>query len=321
MNHFAGKRILVTGGAGYLARNLISLLEDTPCRILLMDFPDASYPSAAGAAEMVEMRGDVRTPTIWEQVPADVDIVFHFAAQTSTYLANEDPPSDLTCNVLPMLYLLEGCRKRGLRPDIIFASTVTIYGTPSRLPVDETHPENPQTVYDLHKSMAEQYLKYFIRQGNVRGAILRLSNVYGPGPKSSRPDRGILNLMIRKAMCGAPLTVYKPGGQIRDYVYVRDVAEAFLAAARNVETVNGCHFVIGSGRGYSITDAMNLVADRVALRTGKRVDVEHIDPPSPQSPIEYRNFVADARRFTEATGWLPNYQLPEGVDRTVEAFL
>ena len=321
LDPFAGKQILVTGGAGYLARNLISLLQDTPCRILLMDLPDASYPSAAGAAELVEMRGDVRTPAAWEQMPADVDIVFHFAAQTSTYLANEDPPSDLTCNVLPMLYLLECCRKRGLRPDILFASTVTICGIPSRLPVDETHQENPQTVYDLHKSMAEQYLKYYIRQGCVRGAVLRLSNVYGPGPKSSRPDRGILNLMIRKALRGEPLTVYKPGGQIRDYVYVQDTAGAFLAAARHVEKINGHHFIIGSGRGYSITEAMNLVADRVALRTGKRVDVEHIDPPFPQSPIESRNFVADSRRFTEATGWRANFPLPEGVDRTVEAFL
>jgi nucleoside-diphosphate-sugar epimerase len=120
---------------------------------------------------------------------------------------------------------------------------------------------------------------------------------------------------------GEPLTVYKPGDQLRDYVYVQDTAAAFLAAARHAEKINGRHFIIGSGHGYSITEAMNLVADRVGLKTGNRVDVEHVEPPFPQSPIEYRNFVADSRRFTEATGWRPEFPLPEGVDRTVEAFL
>lgn len=317
----AGKRILISGGAGYLAANLVNLLKDADCRIVRLDREGAQFPPVEGIAVVEDMVGDIRDREMWDRALEGVDLVFHFAAQTSAYVANENPSSDLESNVLPMLYLLESCRRHGWRPAILFASTVTVCGIPERLPVDETHPDNPITMYDLHKLMAEQYLKWYVGQGIVRGAILRLANVYGPGPKSSSSDRGVLNQMVRRALAGEPLTVYRPGDQLRDYVYVGDVAKAFLEAARNVDSVNGQHFVIGSGSGHTIAQAMNLVADRVALKTGRRVEVNLVDPPHPQSPIEARNFVADTHRFGEATGWRACRQLAEGIDLTMEAFI
>lgn len=317
----AGKRILITGGAGYLATNLVGLLQDVDCHIVRLVRPGAIFTPVTGTAHIKEVIGDVRERTTWERVLEDIDVVFHFAAQTSAYVANEDPPGDLDCNVVPMLNLLETCRKQGRRPAVLFSSAVTVAGIPSRLPVDETHPDRPMTVYDLHKLMAEDYLKYYVNQGIVRGAVLRLANVYGPGPKSSRSDRGILNQMVRRAVAGEALTVYGQGDHLRDYLYVEDVALAFLEAAERIEAVNGRHFVVGSGKGCTIAQALNLVADRVALRTGKRVAVTHIDPPFPQLPIEARDFVADSRLFHQATGWQPRYSLSEGIDRTIEAFL
>lgn len=317
----AGKRILITGGAGYLATNLVGLLQDVDCHIVRLVRPGAVFAPVTGAAQIEQATGDVRDRATWERALADASIVFHFAAQTSAYVANEDPPADLDCNVVPMLNLLETCRKQGWRPTVLFSSAVTVAGIPSRLPVDETHADRPMTVYDLHKLMAEHYLKYYVNQGIVRGAVLRLANVYGPGPKSSRSDRGILNQMVRRAVAGEALTVYGQGDHLRDYLYVEDVALAFLEAAERIEAVNGRHFVVGSGKGCTIAQVLNLVADRVALRTGKRVAVTHVDPPFPQSPIEGRDFVADSRLFRQATGWQPRYSLSEGIDRTIEAFL
>jgi nucleoside-diphosphate-sugar epimerase len=169
--------------------------------------------------------------------------------------------------------------------------------------------------------MAENYLKYYVRQNIVKGAILRLANVYGPGPKSSRSDRGILNQMIRKALAGEPLTVYGTGDQIRDYVYVEDVALAFLKAACNIESVNGRHFVIGSGKGHTIAQAMSLVAERVALMTGISVPLKHVAPPPSLLPIESRNCVADTGLFSESTGWKANCMLTEGIDFTIKGYL
>jgi nucleoside-diphosphate-sugar epimerase len=187
--------------------------------------------------------------------------------------------------------------------------------------VDETHHDQPVTVYDLHKWIAENYLKHYAREGVVRGTTLRLSNVYGPGPKSSSADRGVLNAMIRKALNGEPLTVYGKGDNLRDYVYVQDVVRAFLMAVGNIESVNGQHFVIGSGQGYTLAEVFNLVADGVSRKTGQRVPVIHIEPPTLQSVIEARNFVADSSKFSRATCWQATYPLPVGIALTIESFL
>lgn len=318
---YSGKRILVTGGAGYLATNLVELLKDTDCGIIRVDRPEAVFPQVDGAVKTKDVIGDVREKALWERILKDIDIVFHFAAQTSVMVANKDPIADLENNVMPMLHLLETCRTKGWQPIVLFSGTVTEAGIPIRLPVDETHIDKPITIYDLHKLMAENYLKYYVSQGIVKGVVLRLANLYGPGPKSSSPDRGVLNLMIRRALAGETLTVYGKGNSLRDYIYVEDAARAFLESALNIERTNGQHFVIGSGQGYSIAEAMNLVSDRIALRTGKRVPVTHIDPPSPQSPIEERNFVADSNRFMRITDWKVGYSLCEGIDRTLEVLL
>jgi nucleoside-diphosphate-sugar epimerase len=273
-----------------------------------------------GAAGVIDVSGDIRDPEVWERNLEGVDFVFHLAAQTSTYQANDDPVADQAVNLMPMLHLLEACRRRGTRPTVCFASTVTVAGIPERLPVDETHPNHPLTVYDLHKQMAEQYLRWYAEQGAVRGVTLRLANVYGPGPRSSRSDRGILNQMMRRALAGEPLTVYGAGDQLRDYAYVEDVARAFIAAARHSEKLNGGCFVIGSGQGHTIAGAMGMIAERAAARTGIAVEVRHVAPPGSLSPIEQRNFIADPRRFCEATGWHARYSLAEGIDLTMEEF-
>jgi len=192
LTDYRGKSILISGAGGYLASNLIHLLRNVQCTIIRLTGRSELF-SVEGKAVIKDIHGNVSRMETWEQALKGVDIVFHFAAQTSVYEAERNPQTDFEINVLPILHLLEVCRSVRVHPTVLFSSTVTISGIPKRLPVDETHSDNPETVYDLHKLMAEQYLTYYINQGIVRGAALRLANVYGPGPKSSRSDRGILN--------------------------------------------------------------------------------------------------------------------------------
>jgi nucleoside-diphosphate-sugar epimerase len=318
---FADKNILITGGAGYLATNLIAQLHETDCRITRIGRPGAKFAPLVGKFSFHDIEADIRERVIWDSLLDDIDIVFHFAAQTSVYVAEQDPPADLTVNVMPMMHMLETCRKKRLKPIILFSGTVTEVGLPEHLPVNEDCSDHPITVYDLHKLMAENYLKHYTAAGIVRGAVLRLANVYGPGPKSSSTDRGVLNMMINKAIHGQALTVYGDGKYLRDYVYVEDVVQAFLNAVVNIDTVSGKHFVIGSGNGNTILQAINLVAERVAMKTGKRVPVVNIEPPSLLSPIEFRNFVADTHQFTKTTGWRAKWNLHEGIDATIQAFI
>ena len=317
---FHNKNILITGGAGYLATNIITLLAETDCRIIRVDRPGVPFVPLIGKFSFHDIEGDIRERVIWESLLDDVHIVFHLAAQISVYVAEQDPQADLAINVMPMLHMLETCRKKKLNPVVAFAGTVTEAGLTEHLPVNEDCSDHPITVYDLHKLMAENYLKHYTRNGIAKGVILRLANVYGPGPKSSSADRGVLNMMIRKALQGQTLTVYGEGIYLRDYVYVEDVAQAFLSAVANIDSVSGKHFMIGSGEGHTISQAINLVAKRTAMRTGNHVPVVNIEFPSFLSPIEFRHFVADTHQYTRLTGWGAKWSLTEGIDATIEHF-
>ena len=314
---FKGKRVLVTGASGYLASNLVAFLQNADCTIIRLTRNRKKLPSVTGSASLIDEQGDIRLSRTWESALENVDIVYHFASQTSVYVAEENPGDDLDVNVRPMLNLLETCRKNRWHPAVIFSGTVTEMGMPENLPVNEDPKDHPITIYDIHKLMAETYLIHYIRQGIVRGTVLRLANVYGPGPASSSADRGVINMMIRRAFAGDPLSIYGKGRSLRDYTHIDDVVTAFVKAFIHLNRTNGRQFVIGSGEGRTIRDVVNLIADRVALRTGIRVPVDHIDPPSPMHPIEYRDFVSDSSAFADAAGWSPIYAFPDGLEQTL----
>ncbi len=318
LTFYNNKRILITGGRGYLGSILTNMLSHVGCKIIRLGRSEVDQSTKGFKVDLTDIKGDIRDKKTWVDNLEHIDYVFHFAAQTSVYKAEQDAFEDFRSNVLPMLHLLEVCKKNQWQPSVLFAGTVTEAGIPTAIPVDESCPDQPVTVYDLHKLMAEKYLRYYTNQEFVRGVVLRLANVYGPGAKSSSADRGILNMMMRKALAGEPLTVYGKGDYLRDYIYVEDVISAFLSAAIYIRQLNGKHFILGSGKGHTIAQAINLVADRVALKTGKRVPVKHVDPPSAQSSIEARNFVADTQQFFLATGWRAHYSLTNGIDQTLE---
>jgi nucleoside-diphosphate-sugar epimerase len=312
-------RALVTGASGYLAHALMRRLVAEGARVAALT--RGALAGAAGAAPDEVLVGDVTDAGVWDEVLGETDVVYHLAAQTNVYVAQDDPLADLRINALPVLRALEACAKRSDPPALVLAGTSTQCGIPARLPVDESHPDAPVTIYDLHKLLAERYLEQFAARGLARGTCLRLVNVYGPGPASRSAGRGVLNVMIRKALSGERLTVYGRGERLRDYAYVEDVARAFTCAGARLEAVNGRHFVVGTGRGHTLADAARLVVERAARRTGRHAEIVHVDPPPGLSPIEDRDFVADSSAFTRATGWRAQVGLEEGIDRTIEVLL
>lgn len=301
---YRGKTAVVSGASGYIAAALIERLSADGAKVVKLSR---------------ELTGDYADPEVWKLALPGADAVFHLAAQTSFYKAAENPDADFHANVTPMRALLEAGRAAGLKPFVVFAGSSTEAGLPQRPTVDETHPDAPVTVYDLHKLLAEKLLEGYARQGLARGATLRLSNVYGPGPKSSASDRGILNASIAKALRGEPLTVYGDGAPVRDYLFIDDLASALLAAGRGGAALDGRHFVIGSGRGVSLRASFELVAARVEAKTGRKVPVVSVPEPAGLSPIESRRFVADASAFRAAAGWAPTVSLEDGIDRTIDS--
>lgn len=319
---YENARILITGASGYIGSRLVRTLQTVNCHMTLLVRPGREAATDAdGPATVSVVSGDMLVRETWSSALEGASHVFHLAAQTSAYVADKEPFIDLDSNVMPVLHMLEECRRMDLATGIVFAGTATQVGMTRQTPVDESFPDRPVTIYDIHKLTAEQYLRYYAEGTAVKTVTLRLPNVYGPGPSSSSADRGLLNQMIRRALKGETLTVYGEGLPVRDYVFIDDVARAFLAAGSKIDALSGRYYVIGSGTGTRLVDAVNLVRDRVELRTGRSPKVVHVQPPTPQLAIEERNFVADTRQFTSAAGWSPRVSLADGIDRTIEFFL
>ncbi len=323
ISYYKDKKILITGGAGNIGSLVVDVLSDIPCKIIVLDVEGASlYQSDEKSADISLKYCDIRDKDIWSKYVTDVDIIFHFAAQTSSYVANEDPVKDLEVNLFPIASFIEECNKTGSRPDILFSGTVTQVGlTTEPATINEDHRDLPVTVYDINKLAAEKYLQYYSKQMGGRSVVLRLANVYGPGPASSSSDRGILNKMVKKALSCEPLTIYGDGTFIRDYIFIGDVVKAFLLAGANMDVVNGEYFVVGSGKGHSIKDMITFVRDEVCRRTGNKSQINHIDPPSILSQIEYRNFVADTSSLNSKIGWKADVLLIEGINKTIDFFI
>ena len=324
LSFYKSKKVLVTGATGYIAWNLINKLSGIDCEITcltrepLNELYMASFEKFK--AQINTIVGSYDDETLWKQSLEGIDIVFHLAAQTSFYKAEEDPLEDFNSNVYPMQLLLKAVSQNEKKPYVAFAGSVTQCGLTKKLPVGESVNDNPSTIYDFHKLLAESYLKFYINKNLVNGTCLRLSNVYGPGPKSSSDDKGILQSMVRKALQKEKLTIYGTGEFIRDYTFIDDVVTAFLACPVQVERTNGNHYFIGSGKGHSIKEAIDIIARVVERITGLKADVISVKPPDGYLDIEYRNFVANNSSLHLDTGWIATTDLEEGIVKTVSKF-
>lgn len=315
MHNYESKIVAVTGASGYLASVLIDALKETAAGILRVSRSD--LPAISGAESL---KSDPRSKDCWENIVAKADVIFHLAGNTSVYAAAKNPADSLNSTVLPITHLVAAAQSAGRRPRVVFASTATVYGLTSDLPVAEDAPTAPITNYDLHKLFAEKQLGLASDQGILEGVSLRLANVYGPSSSTtSADDRGILNKITRMALRGGNLQLYGDGNYLRDYVYVDDVAQAFMAAGAGKEVV-GRSFNVASGKGITVRDAFHLVAERVERVTRKMVHIENTPWPEGADPIEFRNFVADITGLQNSAGWHPIISLNQGVDWMIEYF-
>jgi len=252
---------------------------------------------------------------------APPDVVFHLAAQTSAYVARQDVPADLMTNVMGFVRLLDALRRTGSRPHVISTGAATEVQEDSTGVVRDLNPDAPTTFYDVSKISQHLYLQQYDAEGWVAGTTIRLPNVYGGVRRVKTTDRGFLNSSVLRALKGEPLNYYSDGDYIRDYLHVDDVASALVSAMSHPDSVAGETFLIGTGVGTRIRDALRGIAAQVDEITQVTVLVRPITPPASMYEVERRGCVVDSSRYTEATSWTSTVSLEAGIRKTILDFM
>jgi nucleoside-diphosphate-sugar epimerase len=324
LDGLAHKTIMVAGASGYLGSALRGALQTIPCRVVALGWNSQSFALATGKDnEVIELKSDLSKPGSWTEPLRSErpDIIFNLAAYEHRRGSAHAPEQDLALNAATMLDLLETCLRLELKPQIVLASSANLAGCPEHLPVNEDTPDQPLTLYSIHKQAAEQYVKYYSSAFGIPGVVLRFGNVYGPLGKGQREiaSRVVLNRIMQQALDGGPLQLYANRHCRRDFVYVDDVVRALCAAGGSLTLNDGSHYIIGSEEGMTLGEIVNLVADRVEAMGGRRPATQ-LNEQAALAPIEWREFVADCTRMRTRTGWSPRVRLREGIDRTLLEF-
>ena len=258
--------------------------------------------------------GVERRPNLVINAP---DWIFHLAGQTSAYRARDDLAMDIKVNVLGFSEVLLASLEAGSHPFVVIAGAATEVGMVDKLTIDDTAVDNPQTFYDVGKTVQSLYLHQFAREGWLHGCKLKFANVYG-GQSSGESDRGFLNNSVTRALSGKTLTYFSNGTYTRDYLFVGDAASSLIAASTNQDFTREQSFMIGTGRGTTIRQALILISEIVYEFTGIMAPVVSIDPSDDLYAIERRDAVIDANRFQLGTGWAPITSLEVGITKMVQ---
>lgn len=310
---FKGKKVLISGGGGFIGRNLGKRLVSYGADVFLVsNYFSEWVDEIRNKVKMFEI--DINSKEFLEFL-GDADYLFHLAWQTELKKSMENPLKDLESDIGGLLRILEKC-KNNKNIKIIFPSAVTIFGLVKELPVNESRKENPLSIYETNKLMAEKYLQMYYQIYGLKSCILRLSNVYGEGQRIDNPNRGVLNYMIGRALGGKNLTVYGEGDFIRDYCYIDNYIDAFVLAALS-ERTNGEMYVLGSGQGKTFLEVVQEIKKIVGELNGGEVVIEKVPFPDSENKINERDFIADFSKFREDTGWSPKVSFEEGLKRTI----
>lgn len=309
------RKVIVTGGLGFIGSNLARRLIEAGAEVLVIDSLEAD---SGGNPVNLRDAGDKLRIRILNlkgrqelaQLLPGHHVVFNLAGQVSHLQSMINPVSDLDANVYAQIALLEECRK--LTPDatIVFASTRQIYGRPASCPVDENHPLQPVDVNGINKMAAEAYHMLYHKVYGLATVCLRLTNTFGPRMRIKDARQTFLGLWLRKVVENGVFDVWG-GEQRRDFTYIEDTVEAFLAAAACPATLGGV-FNIGGVPPVTLAQLAELL---VAIAGRGRFQIKQF--PAERLRIDIGDYFADDRLFRRLTGWSPGVTLQEGLARTV----
>jgi UDP-glucose 4-epimerase len=312
----SGAKVLVTGGAGLVGSALARRLIDLGCEVLLVDNLNESFGGNLFNIHSTRAQlniSDIRDDHGMRYLLQGQDYIFNLAAQTSHMDSMHAPFEDLEINCTAQLSLMEMCRTLNPGARIIYASTRQVYGRPQYLPVDERHPICPLDVNGINKVSGESFHLLYHRVHDLQTTVLRLTNTYGPGMRIKDARQIFLGIWFRRLIEGEPFEVWG-GDQLRDFTFVGDAAEAFLAAAQSPATIGGV-FNVGGCDPVSLKDVADIL---VGLNGGGSYSFRTY--PAERRKIDIGDYYTNDLLFRSLTNWAPSVELREGLRRTLEFY-
>jgi UDP-glucose 4-epimerase len=316
---YRGRRVLITGGLGFIGSNLARQLVALGADVMLVDslIPDygGNLFNIEGIADRVRVNiADIRQQSTMNYLVRYREVIFNLAGQVSHIDSMRDPYSDLEINCRSQLTILEACRYNNPDVKVVFAGTRQVYGKPASLPVTETHLVRPTDVNGINKAAGEYYHLVYNNVFKVRACSLRLTNVYGPRQLIRHNRQGFIGWFIRLAIENRTIQIYGDGSQLRDFVHVDDAADAFLRAGAD-DACNGEVFNVGGDEPMSHRALTSML-----IGVAGSGSVEYVEWPPEKKAIDIGDFYADSSKFKNATGWRPTIPLREGLRQTVEFY-
>lgn len=295
-------RMLVTGGAGFIGSNLSRLLLDRGHAVSILDNLSSGYATnLEGLPEARFVEGDVRDPAAVDSAIEGCEVVFHLAASVGNTRSIQYPRLDAEVNVLGTLTVLEAARHHGLRK-LVFSSSAGIFGELKTVPITEDHAVEPDSPYGASKLGAEKLCLSYAKLYPLECVCLRYFNVYGVHQRYDAYGN-VIPIFAHRMLHGESVRVFGDGEQTRDFVNVRDVAEANYLAGMS-RGVSGA-FNIASGTRVTINALIALMSEA----SGIKPEIEH----GPPRPGDVRHSLADLTRAQEAIGFDPRVALADGL--------
>ncbi|MFI6040987.1 NAD-dependent epimerase/dehydratase family protein [Nocardia sp. NPDC051321] len=313
--------VTLLGATGFVGSAVLRELAARPIRLRVVARHPAPVPPDALATVEI-CTEDLTAPGVVARVIADADVIVHCVAYIndgpSTWRIAEGDDAAERVNVGIVGDLVAALERRASPVGVVFAGAVSQVGKGAGEVIDGTEIDNPAGEYDRQKLRAERLLLESLAAGPHRAVSIRLPTVFGSGPHSTARDKGVVSMMVRRALAGDSLTMWHDGTVRRDVVYVEDVARALVAATEHTAELAGRAWVLGSGHGIPLGQLFGTIADLVAEHTGNRVPVVSVPPPAHAEAGDLVNITIDATAFRAVTGWQPTVPLDVALRRTIE---
>jgi UDP-glucose 4-epimerase len=315
---FRDKRVLITGGAGFIGSSLAHALVPLGARVTVVDallplYGGNVFNTADIKDAITFVEGDVRDEEVLRSVVEGQDIIYSLAAQASYIDSKTQPFLDLDINGRGHLLMCEAVRELAPKAKILFSSSRLVYGKILTLPVREDHPTNPLSLYGIHKLLAEKYYRYYADTFGLDTVSIRIPNPYGPRQQIKHSKYSIVGWFVRQALEDKPITIFGDGSQERDYLYIDDIVQAFLLLT--VRGQKGEVYNIGTDERVRFVDMVDTVIGAVGKGSKK-----HVPWPEHYEKNETGNYVADTAKIEQHTGWKPRVRLAEGIGAMVDYY-